>query len=182
MQPPKFFFKKHGNAISSILSYCRWLLTSAALWDVSMKREIHKEIWQTLEELLIFWTRPHLLLQHARQWVSSIHSPSLSASVLHTTDSRVERHTHRMHTVNMSHCRLSGFSVKALHQENLTVMKALRVFIKPKALQVERDKGVECTAFRVSNAKFSIFLDLLTVDTSLSFNYNWGRGYFGICV
>lgn len=74
-----------------------------------------------------------------------------------------------MHTVNMSYCRLSGFSVKALHQEDLTVTKALRLFIKPKALQVESYKGVECTAFLVSNAKFSIFLDLLSVDSSLSF-------------
>lgn len=150
MQPPKFIL---NDVIADSLM-------NAALWDVKMKHEIHKEIRQTLEELFILWSRPHLLLQHARQRVSSIHSPSLSVSVLHTTDSRVERHTHRTHTVIMSHYRLSGFSVKALHQEDLTVMKVLSVFIKPNALQLECDKSVVYTAslyILVSNAKFNIF-------------------------
>lgn len=49
-------------------------------------------------------------------------------------------------------------------------MKAFSVFIKPKALQVERDKGVECKAFPMSHTELSIFLDILAADSSLSLN------------
>lgn len=73
-------------------------------------------------------------------------------------------HTHRMHTVNMSYCRLSGFSVKALHQEDLTVTKALRLFIKPKALQVEsytRAWSVQLSQCQMQSLAFSLTSSVL---------------------